>query len=201
MTQIACHECDLLLDLPNIIDGGRAYCPRCGSCLCVYRQNGLQRTLIFSITASIFLVIANLFPFLTFKAKGHEQVITLFETCLQLYNYGSTFLASFVLMFILIAPAILLFCVIWILTPLVLKDKYVKGSITFGKIIFHTIPWSMHEVFLIGILVSMVKISTVATVTLGASFTGYVGFTIFMTTTLSSLDSHQFWAVIEQAHS
>lgn len=164
------------------------------------RKNGLERSLVFAVTASILLLLANIYPFLTFKAKGHEQVMTLFQTAIELYAYGSILLAAFVLMFIIFAPAILLFCVIWVLTPLVLQGSCPKGSVTFGKLLFHTTPWSMAQVFLIGILVSMVKIASLATVEMGISFWGYVGFTIFITLTITTLDSHQFWDAIEKAN-
>lgn len=153
------------------------------------------------MTASVFLFLANMLPFLSFKAKGHEKVMTLFEAALELYEYGSILLAAFVLMFIIIAPAIFLFSIIWVLTPFVLKGECAKWSVDFGKLIFHTTPWSMAEVFLIGVLVSMVKIASLATVELGLSFWSYAGFTIFITLTMTSLDSRQFWNAIEKADS
>jgi uncharacterized paraquat-inducible protein A len=45
MTQIACHECDLLLNLPAITEGQRANCPRCNHLLCVNLQGGMERSL------------------------------------------------------------------------------------------------------------------------------------------------------------
>ena len=104
-------------------------------------------------------------------------------------------------MFIIIAPAILLFSIIWVLTPFVFKGACSKLSVEFGKLIFHTAPWSMAQVFLIGVLVSMVKIASLATIELGISFWSYIVFTIFITLTMTSLDSHQFWNAIEKAES
>ena len=198
MSLIACHECDLLVELSDIPDGCRANCPRCGNRLSVGRHNGLERTFVFAVTALAFLVLANLFPFLAFKAKGHEQVMTLLEASLQLYDYGNPLLASFVLVFIIVAPAFLLFCMIWTLGPLVLKGAYAHGSVFLGRMIFHTKPWSMADVFLVGILVSMIKIAAIATVVLGSSFLAYVGFTVFFTLAVSNMDVHQFWEAIEK---
>ena len=47
MTQIACHECDLLLNLPEIEEGQRAYCPRCNHMLCSNPLNGIERALAY----------------------------------------------------------------------------------------------------------------------------------------------------------
>ena len=57
----------------------------------------------------------------------------------------------------------------------------------------------MAEVFLIGILVSMVKIASLATVVIGISFWGYVGFTICLTMAMASLDKHNFWDALDAA--
>jgi paraquat-inducible protein A len=58
-------------------------------------------------------------------------------------------------------------------------------------------PWSMVEVFVIGVLVSLVKIAAMATVILGVSFWAYVGFAVCFTATLSNLDRLQMWREIE----
>lgn len=199
MTQIACHECDLLLNLSAITEGQRANCPRCNHLLCVNLHSGMERSLACAIAGMIFLILANIFPFLAFQAKGREQVMTLFQSSMDLYRNNSEILAAFVLMFIIIAPAILLCSYIWILGPLVLKGKRAKGAYWLGHLIFQTSPWSMAEVFLIGVLVSMVKIASLATVVLGISFWGYVGFTLCLTMSMASLDKHYFWDALDGA--
>lgn len=138
-----------------------------------------------------------MYPFLTFKAKGHEQVITLLQAVFELYEYGSIFLAAFILMFIIAVPAVLLFCVIYILAPIVTTGKIVMGSKFLGKIFVDAKPWSMAQVFLIGVLVTMIKIASMATVVLGVSFWSYVCFTIFITLSLSTLDTHELWEALE----
>ena len=199
MTQIACHECDLLLNLPVIEEGKRATCPRCNYQLTVNPRNGYEKALVFSITGLIFLVLANSFPFLSFEAKGHGQVMTLIQASIDLYRYGEVLLALFVFGFIIFAPALLMACFIWILTPLVLKGSFAQDSILLSRFIFHISPWNMAEVFLIGILVSMVKIAALATVTFGISFWAYIGFVLCLTMARANLDMHHFWESLEKS--
>ena len=199
MTQIACHECDLLLKLPNIDEGQRAYCPRCNHLLCTNPRNGIERGLAFAIAGIAFILLANVFPFLAFQARGREQVMTLLQSSVELYSSGNEILAAFVLMFIIIAPALLLCCIIWVLAPLVLKGRRAPGAYWLGRLIFQASPWSMAEIFLIGILVSVIKIASMATVVLGISFWAYVGFTICLTVTMASLDKHFFWEALDGA--
>jgi len=66
-----------------------------------------------------------------------------------------------------------------------------------GRLLFWLSPWSMVEVFIIGVLVSLVKIAALASVVLGISFWAYVGFAVCFTASLSSLDRLQIWREIE----
>jgi paraquat-inducible protein A len=59
----------------------------------------------------------------------------------------------------------------------------------------------MVEVFIIGVIVSLVKIAKMATVTLGLSFWGYVAFSILFTMAIASLDRYQLWEEIEALES
>ncbi len=199
MNQIACHECDLLLNLPVIEEGQRATCPRCNCQLTVNPRNGYEKALVFSITGLIFFVMANTFTFLSFEAKGKGQVMTLMQSCIDLYRYGEIFLSLFIFLFIILVPALLLFCFIWILTPLVFKGVFAQDSILLSRLIFHITPWSMAEVFLIGVLVSMVKIAALATVTFGISFWAYIGFVLCLTVARANLDMHHFWETLEKS--
>ncbi len=56
----------------------------------------------------------------------------------------------------------------------------------------------MVEVFIIGVIVSLVKIAAMATVVLGISFWAYAGFSICFTLAIYNLDRYQCWERIEQ---
>ncbi|MEZ5501490.1 MAG: paraquat-inducible protein A [Halioglobus sp.] len=62
---------------------------------------------------------------------------------------------------------------------------------------FLTQNWSMVEVFIIGVIVSLVKIAAMATVVVGISFWAYAAFTVCFTLAVSSLDRYQCWERIE----
>jgi paraquat-inducible protein A len=52
-------------------------------------------------------------------------------------------------------------------------------------------------VFIIGVIVSLVKIAAMATIELGISFWAYVGFAICFTLAIANLDRFQCWERIE----
>ena len=63
--------------------------------------------------------------------------------------------------------------------------------------IFHLQLWCMVEVFFIGVLVSLFKITHMATVGVGIAFWSYAAFVIFFTLTLSNLDTFYTWKRLE----
>ncbi len=77
---IACHGCDLLVNVAALKDGESASCPRCGGFLTRVRDDAFSRVLAYTISGLILLVFANSFSFLSFAASGLESVITLWQT-------------------------------------------------------------------------------------------------------------------------
>lgn len=194
---IACPACDLLVDLEDLEEGQRARCPRCDHFLTESKPDGLSRVLAYTLSAVIFLVVANSFPFLSFKASGLENAMTLPQSALEIYRYGMPGLAVLVAAFIILVPAVILGLLLMLCIPLYL-GRYASWLVTTGRLIFMLQSWSMVEVFLIGVIVSLVKIAAMATVVLGISFWAYAAFTIGLTLALSNLDRYQCWHLIER---
>jgi len=194
--RIACLECDLLVQVGELRGGQRADCPRCGNTLTAPAADGLTRTLAFALAACLLLVAANTFPFLAIKAKGLEQVMTLPRTAIELYSQGYATLAVLVLGPIVGIPALMLGTILALLVP-IRRRLRAPWLVPAGRLLFFLSPWSMVEVFVIGVLVSLVKIGAMATVVLGISFWAYVGFAVCFTASLSSLDRFEIWREIE----
>ena len=196
MNHTACAECDLLIAVPDIRDGERADCPRCGNVITRRPRQGTERALAFAIAACVFLVISLSFPFLSFSRSGLENVMTLPEAALVIYNEQNHALAAVVFVAIIGAPAALLAVLLALTVPLVLERPapWLRQA---AKLVFKLSDWSMQEVFIIGAIVSLVKIAKLATVVLGFSFWAYIVFTICLTAALSGLDRFQVWQAIE----
>ena len=193
---IACHSCDLLVDVSELGDGESANCPRCGGFLTRYRADAYSRVLAFSVAALILLVMANMYSFLSFAASGLESVMTLWQTPLALWRYGMPEVAVMVGAFIIAIPAVILVMLIILSAPLHFGHNrpWLRDT---AKWIFLAQNWSMVEVFIIGVIVSLVKIAAMATVVLGISFWAYAGFSICFTMAVASLDRYQCWERIE----
>lgn len=192
----ACVECDLLVEIGELGEHDRATCPRCGHVLTAPKPDGLTRALAYTLAACVLLVLANTFPFLQLKAKGLEQVMTLPRTAIELYRDGHAALAVLVLGPIVGIPALLLATLLALLVPLRRPDP-APWLVPAGRMLSFLTPWAMVEVFVIGVLVSLVKIAAMASVIMGISFFAYLGFALCFTAALSNLDTLEMWREIE----
>jgi paraquat-inducible protein A len=194
---VACPSCDHLFDLSSLADGDKSRCSRCNHFLSTYKSDAFSRVQAYASSGLIFLVLASTFPFLSFKSSGLESVMTLPQTIESLYNEGMWDLALLVAGFIVLIPALVLVLLLFLSTALAKGWRYYWPT-DVCKLIFHLQSWSMVEVFFIGVLVSLVKISAMATVIIGISFWAYAGFSICFTLALSNFDSFQSWKRIEE---
>jgi paraquat-inducible protein A len=194
---IACHGCDLLVDVSDLADGATADCPRCGGFLTRYRSDAYERVFACAVAAIVCLLLANSFPFLSFAASGLESVMTLRSTPMSLWENGMPEVAVLVAAFIIFIPAAVLVLLVLIAIPLA-RRQYRWWLRPAAHLLFEMQGWSMVEVFIIGVIVSLVKIAAMATVILGISFWAYAAFSILFTYAVASLDRYQCWELIEQ---
>jgi paraquat-inducible protein A len=193
---MVCHECDLLVDLPQLALGEKAHCPRCRYLLISNRKNARTIVFAFSVSSLLFLILSGAFPFLGFSAGGQAQTITLLESINALVTEKFPGLAAIVFTFTIAIPAVFLVGVIYVSSSISLRQLLpgTKGTL---RLVLRLIPWSMAEIFLIGILVSFIKIVSLADVALGLSFWSYFLFTVSMTVVVSHLNKRELWRDIE----
>lgn len=197
--RLGCIQCDLLVTLGELAEGERAKCPRCGHLLAAHTPGGLTRSLAYALAAAVLLAMANTFPFLALQASGLENVMTLPRAALEIYRDGYGAMAALVMGVIVVVPALMIGLLVALLTSLV-RDRGAGWQVPAGRMLFWLTPWSMVEVFVIGVIVSLVKIGHMATVILGVSFWSYVAFALCFTLAMSSLDRLTVWEEIERCN-
>ena len=185
-----CHECDYRVTLPLLTHKQSAVCPRCGLQLTVYHHNASQRIIALAVTSLIFLIASLPFKFLSFSASGQYQSIDMLGSLWILVEKDFALLALVQAIAVLILPAFVLISLLYLLVPLSLNLRPTKAKWVI-KALFLILPWTMAEIFLIGVLVSLIKIISMADVGLGLSFYAYLLFTVSMTVTLLYVDKHQ----------
>ena len=190
-SQMVCHECDLLVDVPLLKEHDKAFCPRCEYLLAANRPNAAEKILALSVTALTFLVLANSFEFISLSASGQEQTVKLIESVNILFE-EHVLLAGIVFATIIGVPGILLVGLGYVSVSLRLS-KRLPGTHWALRWSLHMLPWSMAEIFLVGILVSFIKIVALARVELGISFWAYVLFTVSLMLVILNIDRRELW--------
>ncbi len=192
-SQMVCHECDLLIAVPALDVGKKAYCPRCNYLLAANRPHALTMVFAFAVSGLVFLLLSIAFPFLGFSASGQERTVTLLQSILILVTEDLPSLAAIVFASIILIPGAFLIGAVYVSSALKL-NRSLPGTVVVLRWILMLMPWSMAEIFLIGILVSFVKIVTFADVSLGLSFWSYVLFTVCMVVVTLYPDKRRLWA-------
>ena len=194
---IACHECDLLHQRRSLPPGGTAKCSRCGAVLYRRKRNSLNRVLALTISGLILFIVANVYPFLTFRLEAQIQETTLISGVLELYDQGMWIVAGVVFLTSILMPLMELIGMLYILLPLKLNLRPWKLPIIF-RLVRSFKPWGMMEVFMLGILVSFVKLAKMASLIPGIALYAFLVLIFVLAASAASLDPHIVWSRIEK---
>ncbi len=187
-----CHACDLPSRVGDVPAGGTARCPRCASV--VYRRirDSLDRTLALALAGLFLFIAANAFPFLALKMQGNITHTTLSSGVRALYEQGSPIVASLVLLTTIVAPFLQISALIFVLGPLRLGFQ-LPGQVRVFRVLRRVQPWSMMEVFIMGVLVSLVKLLDMAQIVPGIALWSFVLLIPVLAAASSSLDAESVW--------
>ena len=192
----ACQECDWVSALPPLKSGEKACCPRCEHTLIKRHRYPAQRSMALAISALIALVLAVSFPFVRFSVSGIGNEIELTQTATTLIGFHQPVVAIAVIMSIVILPALYLIGLIWLQLSLLI-DRKLPFSRDVARTLTHLTPWLMADVFIVGALVSLIKIAGIAQITLGASFWAFCAFAVLLLFTIQSVDADWMWFSLE----
>lgn len=194
---IACHECDAVHRIKPLPAKAAAHCIRCGALLYKHKPNSLDRTLAFALAGMVLFFLANAFPFLGLRIGAQIRDTTLITGIHELYSQGMQAIALLVLFTTVVAPLTQMMCLFYILLPL--RFGRVPRSLPrVLRFVNRVGPWSMMEVFMVGILVSVVKLAKMAKILPGISLYAFMALIFVLAAMIASLDSHLIWQKWEE---
>lgn len=196
----ACHFCDTLHDSNPVPEGTAANCSRCGAVLYQNRPASLARASAFSLAALLLMVLVHVFPFLTMDAASLRRHLTLIGAATALMEENAPILGISILLFTVVTPLMLAGGMIYVCAPL-MAGRAAPGAFWVAKWMYRSEPWNMVEVFLLGVLVSLLKLAKVADVHFGVGFWAFGGVMIFMAAAVAGIDREELWDRLEVARS
>ena len=149
-----------------------------------------------AIASLVALMLAVSFPFISFTVSGVSNRIELTQTATTLIGFHQPVVAIAVIMTIVVLPAVYLLGVLWLQFGL-LRDRPMPFSRDIARSLAHLTPWMMADVFIIGALVSLIKIAGLADVEIGISFWAFCAFALLLLMTSQSLDADWMWFSLE----
>jgi len=189
---IACHECDLLQREVHLPLGGVAHCARCGAELYRSHPESFDRTLALTFGAIVLFLLANSFPIVSLKLQGQVIPTTLFHTVTNLYNEDMKSVAALVFTTTMLMPALELLAMTYLLLPLRMGWKPPHFAIVF-RTLQAVRPWGMVEVFMLGVLVSLVKLAHLAGVVPGIALWSIAALMFVMAGIAAVFDPRELW--------
>ena len=143
-------------------------------------------------SALVALMMAVSFPFISFQVGGVGNRIELSETASTMLGFHQPLVAIAVAMTIIVLPAVYLCGMIWLQYGL-LRRQPLPFSRGIARSLSHLHPWMMADVFIIGALVSLIKVAGMAQIELGVAFWAFCAFAILLLYTTQSVDSDWMW--------
>lgn len=151
-----------------------------------------RRPIAYGFAALIMFVLSNAFTFMSFSAKGVGQEMTFLQCITTLVDQGYLFLGAVLSLTLIGLPLVYIGSIMLVLWR-VDKDLHSNALRSLGRLLCRIKPWLMVDVFLIGVLISLVKLMGMADIKMGLSFWAFVGYTVLLIKTISSLDRMWLW--------
>ena len=193
----ACPECDMLLNVSSLAVGEKAHCPRCGYLLRRPRKDSIERTFALSIAGFILIFPANLMTLLGIRLFGNSQDGTLWTGVATLLHENMGIVALLVFLSSILFPLVN-----------IMLSLLISGHLFFNKSnrylafwmrwLQHLEEWAMLEVYMLGIIVACVKLSSLAEIRFGFGLYAFIALLIINVMLTSSLDRYYFWQRISK---
>ena len=165
-------------------------CPVCDEPLHQRKVNSIARTLALSIAAICFFIPANYFPIMKTVSLTTYENNTIIDGVFYFFEHGELFVGSVIFIASIFIPVIKLLILFFLLYSvrkgskwkLVEKNRLYNMIRMIGK-------WSFLDIFVIGIMISLVQFGDLAQVTTGYAATSFATMVILTILATASFDT------------
>jgi paraquat-inducible protein A len=198
METVACPDCDLLQNIPELPPGGKARCSRCACTVATRMAEPIDLPLALTVTAAIAFIIANTTSLMSLSAVGRHASTTIMGGAYDMWFQGETITAVIVAFCAVIAPAgYILFMLTVLLGVRRPPAPPWVGEMLRGAEFMRL--WSMNEVMMLGILVALIKIAELASVEAGIGMYAVGALVLLFPAIMATFDPDEIWQRIQWA--
>src|SRR5699024_3271643 len=190
---VLCPRCDWVLRVRAPAAHEYACCPRCRHRI-VEGGNGHELTnpMAWALAALIMLALVFAFDFLGFERSGIGHVMSFVDAAASFSSHGFALLTVLFVLTTTVFPGMFLLGALYVSAAARSPQPW-PWAIPVARLVRHIQMWMMSDVLLVGILVSLIKIVSLAQIRLGPSFLVFCGFSLLLLKTMNALDWPLLW--------
>lgn len=193
---ILCHHCHLLVKSAEV--SFYYICPRCDGRILSRTRNSVSRTWALVISAWVFVFPANLYPIMTVVYLGEGEPDTIISGVMRLAESGMVPIAIIVFIASIVVPIMKLVGIMLLLLMVQLNWKLNRRQCTVLYRVIEVIgAWSMLDLFMISILVTLVDLGAVASVSAGPGARAFATVVVLTMFAAMTFDPRMIWDLQE----
>ncbi len=190
---VACPSCDMLYSRPSLPEGGRATCERCHSTILTNKVRSAERTIAFMLANLMLYGVAISYPFMRMERSGLSNEISVIDAVGVLWANDMPSLAILCACFILVFPLARILLLLFLGVVLAIRGQTgIPHAFSF-RIAQIIEPWTMAEIFMVGVIVSLVKVGSLATISLGPAFWAMTALIILLSIGAAAVCRDTIW--------
>lgn len=188
---ISCHDCGALHRRRPLRRRDKARCTRCRSVLYRGGPTDLNRVVALTLGAALVFLIAQCSPIIELELNGYHSGATLLGAIAVLWSEQMRAVATMVFCFTVLFPALELGALLYVALGL-RAGRRVPGFHLLLRAVRALRQWGMTEVLMIGILITAVKMSSLARVLPQPGLFAFGALTLLLAVLLS-FDPQMLW--------
>jgi paraquat-inducible protein A len=199
---LSCHACALVSRAPAARSQTQgAVCPRCHSSLHVRKPGSIGRTWAFLIAAMALYVPANALPIMYTSSLFGSQDDTIMSGVLFLWEDGSWYLALIVFVASILVPLAKIIGLVVLLASVQLGwGRRRAERARLYRLVESIGRWSMLDIFVVALLVSVVQLTALASVRAGPAALAFASVVVLTMCAAQSFDPRLIWDPVEEPH-
>src|SRR5271165_827749 len=198
MPVVVCPSCDLAHRASKAPVTERTRCVRCRALVQRRENRHIDTAVALAATALALFFLSNAYPLVAINYNGTTRAATLLDAAEGLYAQGHAALAGLVFITTVLGPLLQIAILLYVLIPL-RRKRQAPGQNTAFRLLTQIRRWTFVEVFMLGCLVALVRLSGYAEVVTGVSLWSCG----LLMLTLAALTTHaspaQFWRWVERS--
>ncbi|WP_194842555.1 paraquat-inducible protein A [Endozoicomonas sp. OPT23] len=196
-----CRDCDLLVRIPSFENHPgwkqQAVCPRCGCCLELHQPSSVLICLALVLTGLLLFLPANMLPVLSMEIMGNVQQSTVLEGAIALHSEGLEAVAWLVIATAIVIPLFRLLILFQVLLSVITASMHQTAARMF-RWYAHLGEWGMMEIYVLGVLISVIKLADMASVNVGYGLYCFAGLMLVELVISIYLNPHALWEQLER---